>query len=144
MLGNPNYGKPYFTLSYGSIFERKKMREFQQLIIFKVFKWFLFFPLQLVYSVLSIFYCTEKGPSHTYIHTYILFLPLSSIMLHHRWLHIVPSAIQQDLTAYSFQRQYFASINPRFPVHRTPSPSPWQPQFCSPSPWVSSMKNSKE
>ena len=54
-------------------------------------------------------------------HKYILFLTLF-IMFHHLWLDIVPSAIQQDLTAHPFQRQQFASINPIFPVHPTPFP----------------------
>ena len=34
------------------------------------FKGFLFFPLWLVYSVLSIFCCTANWPSHTYIYTF--------------------------------------------------------------------------
>ena len=32
--------------------------------------------------------------------THIVFLTLSSIMFHHKWLDIVPCAIQQDLIAY--------------------------------------------
>ena len=64
----------------------------------------------------------QQGDLVTYI--YIIFLTLSSIMLHHRWLDIVPIAIQQDLMVYPFQVQYFASVNPRFPVHPTLSPSP--------------------
>ena len=32
-----------------------------------------------------------------YIYVYILFLTLFSIMFHHKWLDIVPCAIQQDL-----------------------------------------------
>ena len=38
-----------------------------------------------------------------YIHVYILFSHI--IMLHHKWLDIVPSAIEKDLIAYPFQRQ---------------------------------------
>ena len=49
------------------------------------------------------FYCTAEEPSHTY--TYILFLTLSSIMFHHKWLDIVPCGIQQDLIAYPLQMQ---------------------------------------
>ena len=51
----------------------------------------------------------------------MLFLTLSSIMLHDKWLDVVPGAIQQDLIANPFQMQ---SVNPRFPVHPTPSSSP--------------------
>ena len=36
---------------------------------------------------------------------YILFVTLSSIMFHHKWLGIVPCAIQQDLIAYPLQMQ---------------------------------------
>ena len=52
---------------------------------------------------------------------YILFS--HTIMLHHKWLDIVPSATQQDLTANPFQRQ-FASTNAKLPNYPTPSPSP--------------------
>ena len=38
-----------------------------------------------------------------HIHVYILFSHI--IMLHHKWLDIVPSATQQDLIANPFQRQ---------------------------------------
>ena len=38
-----------------------------------------------------------------YIHVHILFSHI--IMLHHKWLDIVPSATQQDLIANPFQRQ---------------------------------------
>ena len=37
---------------------------------------------------------------------------------------LLPSAMQQNLIAYALQMQEFASINPRFPVHPTPSLSP--------------------
>ena len=59
----------------------------------------------------------KETQSHT--HTFFFFT-LSSVKLHHKWLDIVPSAIQQDLIAYPFQRQWSASINPHFPVHPTP------------------------
>ena len=42
------------------------------------------------------FCCTAKWPSHTYIYIHILFLTLSSIIFHHKWLDIVPCAVQQD------------------------------------------------
>ena len=46
-----------------------------------------------------------------HMHVYILFSPI--ITLHHKWLDIVLSATQQDLTANPFQKQQFASINPK-------------------------------
>ena len=57
-----------------------------------------------------------------HIHVYILFSP--TIMLHHKWLDIALRATQQDLTANPFQKQYFASINPKLPIYPIPSPSP--------------------
>ena len=81
---------------------------------------FYFFPLQLVYSVLSIFYYSVVIQSH--IHVYILFSHI--ILLQHKWLDIVPSATQQYIIANPFQRQESASINPKHPMHSTPSPSP--------------------
>ena len=38
-----------------------------------------------------------------HIHVYVLFSHI--IMLHHKWLDIVPSATQQDLIANPFQKQ---------------------------------------
>ena len=62
--------------------------------------------------------------TQSYIYIYILFLTLSPIMFHHKWLDTAPCAIQQDLIAYPLQMQKFASTNPKVPVHPTPSPSP--------------------
>jgi len=71
------------------------------------------------------------------IHIYIVFLTLFSIMFNRKWLDIVSCAIQQDFIAYPFQRQEFASINHRFPLHPTPFPSLLATTVCFPSPWVS-------
>ena len=65
------------------------------------FSYFYFF-LYSWFTVLSDFYCTAKWPSHTYIYT-VFFLTLSFIMLHHKWLDTVPSAMQWDLIAHPFQ-----------------------------------------
>ena len=43
--------------------------------------------------------------THTHTHTHILFLTLSAIMFHHKWLDIVPCAKEQDLIAYPLQTQ---------------------------------------
>ena len=92
--------------------------ELQDFIFFK--RCFIFFSI-IVDLQCSVNFCyTAKWPSHT---SYS-FSSLSSIRLHHKWLDIVPCAIQQDLIAYSLQMQEFASINPRLPVHPTPSHSP--------------------
>ena len=55
-----------------------------------------------------------------HIHVYILFSHI--IMLHHKWLNIVPSATQQDLIASPFQKQEFVSINPKLPTQPTSFP----------------------
>ena len=85
---------------------------------------FIFFH----YSRFTVF-CQFSTVQQREIYIYTFFLTVSSIMLYHKWPDIVPCAIQQDLIAYPLQMQSFASINPRLPVH--PTPSPWQPQVCS-------------
>ena len=75
----------------------------------------------------------QQGEPVTNIHVYIIFSHI--ITLHHMWLDIVPSAIHQDLIAYPFQRQEFASTNTKFPVYPTPSPTPLATQVYSLSPW---------
>ena len=55
-----------------------------------------------------------------YTHIYILFLTLSSIMFHHKWLYIVPCDTQQDLIAYPLHMQLFASTKLKLPVHPLP------------------------
>ena len=59
----------------------------------------------------------------SYIYVQFLFLTLTSITFHHEWLDIVFCAIQQDLIAYPLQMWKFVSIDPRLPIHPTPSPS---------------------
>ena len=51
-------------------------------------------------------YLTNSKMTQSHIHIYILFCHI--IMLHHEWLDMVPSATQQDLIAYLFQKQEFA------------------------------------
>ena len=67
------------------------------------------------------FYCTAKWPSHTYI-CIILFLILSSIMFHHKWLDRVPCAVQQDLIAYPLQCNSLHLLTPD--SQSTPLPPP--------------------
>ena len=73
------------------------------------------------FTVFCQFSTLQQGDpvTHTYIHSFS-----HIIMLHHKWLDIVPSGIQQHLIAYPFQRQSFAPVNPKLPVHPTPSSSP--------------------
>ena len=41
------------------------------------------------------------------------------------YLDIVLSATQPDLIVNPFQKQQFASVNPKLPIHPTPSLFPW-------------------
>ena len=82
-----------------------------------------------------------------HMHVHILFLHI--IMLHHKWLGIVPSATQQDLIANSFQRQEFVSINPKLPNHPTPFPFPEKKKinlkrYMHPNVHSSSIYNSQD
>ena len=79
---------------------------------------FLFFLLQLICNVLSI-YAVQKYIFCTVVHMYIF----SHIILHHvsSRVTIVPCAIEQNLIAYPLQMQQFVSTNPRLQVHPTPS-----------------------
>ena len=84
-------------------------------IFFKIFLIMIFFH----YSWFTMFFqfsTAQQGDSvmHTCIH---------SFFSHYHAPSQVTSAKQQDSIAYSFQMQYFASINPKFSVHPTPYPS---------------------
>ena len=57
-----------------------------------------------------------------HIHVYILFPPIA--VLRCKYLDIVLSATQQDLTVNPFQEQSFASINPKLPIPPTSPLSP--------------------
>ena len=52
---------------------------------------------------MQLFFLLYSMVTQLYIHAYILFSHI--IMLHHKWLDIVSSAIEQDLTANPFQSQ---------------------------------------
>ena len=71
--------------------------------------YFYFFPL---YSM----------GTKLHIHMYIFFPPI--VVLRCTYLDIVLSATEQDLIVNPFQKQYFASVNPKLPIHPTSSLSP--------------------
>ena len=79
--------------------------------VFFIFKWLIFSFIAGLQSSVNFLLYSKVTESHTHTHThththmYILFLTLSSMMLHYKWLDTVPSAKQQDLIAYPFQRQ---------------------------------------
>ena len=79
--------------------------KFLYIFIFLFKKIFIIVDLQCCVT----FRRTAKWPSYSFI--YILFFTLSSIMFHHKWLDMVPCAIQQNPIAYPLQMQWFASTN---------------------------------
>ena len=87
------------------------------------YNWFTVFCQFLLYSKMT----------QSHIHIYILFLTLSSIMLHHKWLDIVPCAIQQDIIV-TWNTWYL--LTPDSQSIPLPSSPPWQQQVSSRSPWV--------
>jgi len=78
--------------------------------------------LFLIIYLYTYFFLLYSMVTQLHIHVHILFS--HTIMLHHKWLDIVPSATQQDPIANPSQRQHSASIYPKLPVPPTPSPSP--------------------
>ena len=71
------------------------------LTFFSFFKIFIY--LFFNYFPNTIFFLLYSVVTQLHIHVHILFSPI--IMLHHKWLDIVPSATQQDLIANPFQKQ---------------------------------------
>ena len=61
---------------------------------------FYFFHYSWFTVFLSISTVQQMTQSYICIYLFILFLTLSSIMFHHKWLDMVPCALQQDLIAY--------------------------------------------
>ena len=80
---------------------------------------FLFFFIFLIFY----FFFSTVQPGDPVTHTYIHYF-FSHYMFYHKWLDKVPSATQQEPIANPSPRQESASINPRLPIHPTPSPSP--------------------
>ena len=77
--------KIFVVFSYFSHFNLMflNFRDLFSNFFFFSFFMILVFPLQLVYSVVPVSAVQQaKWPSHTYIHTYILFLTLSQTFLH--------------------------------------------------------------
>ena len=64
-----------------------------------------------------------------YIYTFFIFF---SIMVYHRIVNIVRSAIQQDLVVYPFYICQFASTNPKLPFNYSLPTCPPFLSFSSP------------
>ena len=97
---------------------------------------FIFLKMIFIFSIIADLQCSVNFLLHSevtqlHIHVYILFSHI--VMLHHKWPDIVPSAIQQDPIAYLFQ----SLLTPNSQSISLPTPPSWQPQVCSPCPWVS-------
>ena len=98
------------------------------------------FIFSIIYSVISISAVQQSDPViHIYIyihtHTHTLFLTLSSIMLHHKWLDIPVLQSRISLLIHSKCNSMYllTQISQSIPLLPTP---PWQPQVWFPSPWV--------
>ena len=105
-----------------------------------IYLFLLFFDLKIFFSIIvglqySVnFYFTAKWQSHTYV--YVLFLTLSSIMFHHKWLDVVVLYSRISLLIHSKCNNLHLLISDCQSIPLSPPP-PRQPQVCSPSPWVS-------
>ena len=72
---------------------------------FSLHKYFYLF-LMIFFHIIAGLQCSVNFPLHSKVtqsHIYTLFSHI--IMLNHKWLDMVPSAVQQDLIAYPFHRQ---------------------------------------
>ena len=65
---------------------------------------------------------SDVQQSDSVIHIHEFLLISFSIMIFHRILNMVPCAIQWDLVVYHFYVHYFASSDPKFPLHLFPHP----------------------
>ena len=67
-------------------------------LVLNIFLMIFYFFHYSWFTVLCQFPTVQQWPSHIYI----LFPTLSCIMFHHKWLDIVPGAIQQSLEHFNF------------------------------------------
>ena len=80
------------------------------------------------------FYCTAKWPSHTCI--YILFLTLSCIMFHCKWLDIsFPMLYSMISLPVHSKCKSFHLLTPDFQSIPLPPLRLWQTQVCPTCPW---------
>ena len=84
----------------------------------------------------SVNFLLSSKVTQLHVHVYILFPHVT--MFHHKWLDIVPSAIQQDLIAIHSKGNSLHLLTPN--SQSIPLPPPWQSQVCSPCPWVSLLQ----
>ena len=77
------------------------------------------------------FYTVQQGDpvTHKHIHSF------SHIMLYHKWLDIVLSAVEHVLLLFHFKGNSFHLLTTD--CQSIPLPPAWQPQVCSPCPWIS-------
>ena len=94
-----------------------------------------FFNVCFYYSLFTMFHQFLLYSKVTQLYIHIHFFPqIILVMSHHKWLDIVPCAIQQDPIVHPLKIQQSSSTNHRFPTHPTPSFFPWQTQVCFPCP----------
>ena len=94
----------FILCSYLWFFRYKIIRLFSISLV----NWFSFFKMIFIFSIIvglqcSINFLLYSKVTQLHTHTYLLFLTLSSIMLHHSWLDIVPMWSDFLSFNYSFQ-----------------------------------------
>ena len=94
--------------------------------------WFLFFPLRLVYRVLSILLYSSDTVIYTYVFFFSYYPPLCSIISDQIQLPVLYSRISFLIHS---KGNSLHLLTPDF--QSIPLPPPQQPQVFSPSPWVS-------
>ena len=71
------------------------------ILFYFIFNFFMIFIFSVTAGLqCSVNFLLYSKVTQPHIHIYILFLTLSSTMLHHKWLDIVPSAVQQEKPFY--------------------------------------------
>ena len=89
---------------------------------FSFLKFISFFKFFYCYFPNTVFFPLYSMGTQLHTHVYTLFSPI--VILQCKYLDIVLNATQQDLIVNPSQKQQFASINPKLPIHPTPSLSP--------------------
>ena len=108
----------FFLLSHSCLFVFEFLKFFN-------YGWFTMFCQFLLHSKVA-----------QYIHIHSFFSTLSSIMFHPKWLDRVPCAIQQVLLHIHSRCNSLPLLTPNFQSMSLLPSSPWQPQVCSPCPWL--------
>ena len=124
----------YYQRTLKSIYWRKHLQAFW--CIQWWYALFLNFLLYLIYSVLSISAIQQSHPGVCMcVCVYSFFFTLFYIIFHHKCSDIVPWAEFHCLSSPNAIVCIYL-LTPNSKSLPRPSPPSWQPQVCSPYPWV--------